>query len=285
MRMFKVAFACLAVGLMCLPATAQEGQPPADPGARPPGARGERGPGGMRGPMLTPEKAKAAWEVQAKHVAKGLTLSDDNAAKTVKAYVDARESHRAALEKARQEAMDKARSAAEEGKDNDADARDAARNAGAEMQKVITEALKAEQTKFEASIKKFLTADQATKVMASLGTFNPTWDNMADALIGFNLDSAKNDQALSTVETYVIAVGKVHDSDDREAARTATQEARKQLSDAMKGILSEEQFGKFQRTMVSGRGPGRGGPGGRGGDGAPGAPGDAPPGGRPDMPN
>ena len=57
---------------------------------------------------------------------------------------------------------------------------------------------------------------------------------------------------------------------DREAMRTAMQDARQKLLDTMKGILTEEQFGKFQATVGSRgmggpppeRGPG-GGPGGR----------------------
>src|SRR5690606_23764742 len=116
---------------------------------------------------------------------------------------------------------------------------------------------------------KSLTAEQTDTAMASLGTFNRNWDVMMDALAKFNLEPAKADAAFAATEKYVIALGKIRKNAeqagaDRTEVRKATQEARTELSDAMKQILTEEQFGQFQRSLMPGRGRG---PGMRGGEG------------------
>src|SRR5262249_46346373 len=91
-------------------------------------------------------------------------------------------------------------------------------------------------------------------------------DNMADAVAGFKLDATKQQDALVAMEDYVVAQGKARGQlrdGDRDAIRTAMQEAREKLSASMKKLLSEEQFKKFESTMQGGFG-GRGGGGGRG---------------------
>jgi hypothetical protein len=142
---------------------------------------------------------------------------------------------------------------------------------GAEGLKAMEEMNAREREKLQKALSATLSTDQTTKAIASLGTFNRQWDVMADAIAGFGLDSAKQQEALNAVEDFVIAQGKIRPGagGDREAMRSAMQESRQKLNDAMKKLLSEEQLAKFeQTTRGGGRGfTGPGGPGrGRGGD-------------------
>jgi hypothetical protein len=245
-----------AIGQNQPPATpAPAGDRPAQP-PQPSGDRPERGERGQRN-ALSPEKAKAAWEVQATGVSKRLSLSEDQTKAVVKAYVEARESHGKASQKARDEALQKMRD--NEGEDRQAQL--------AEMTKVMEDVNKAEREKLQKALSSSITADQATKATASLGTFNRQWDGMADAIAGFKLEAAKQQTALESVEDYVVSMAKIRPMDpnaDREANRTAMQDARTKLTDAVKKVLSEEQMKKFEETIrMPGRGGGPGGGGGR----------------------
>jgi hypothetical protein len=281
MQLCRLIVSSLAVGVIGLSALAQD--PPTGPGA-PPGRGGQvpGGPGGAAArPRLSPEKAKAAWEVEAKGVAKSLTLNDELTTKTVAAYSEARESQLAATEKLMREIADKeraARSAGEgdqgggEGADTSREQRAARR---AETQKQFAELNKAERDKLQAALAKFLSEEQTTKALATLGTFNPRWDAMVDAVIGFKLEEAKNTEALTAIQTFVEQVGKAGEMGPR--GGSPDPDARKQLTDTMKKLLSEEQFGQFQRIAggrpagARGEGAPEGGRGGAGGAGRGGA--------------
>ena len=197
--------------------------------------------------MVSPEKAKAAWEVEAKGVAGRLGLDAEKTKALAKAYSDARESHTAAQTKM----FDEMRGG---GGDR------------TEMRQKMEDMNKAEREKFEKALGATVNADQKTKVMGSLGTFNQQWDRVADAIVGFNLEPKKHQDVLNAVEDWVVAQGKARANmagGDREAAQTAMQESRKKLVDTVKPLLTEDQLGKFEAAM--GRG-GRGGPGGPGGN-------------------
>src|SRR4051812_19052272 len=113
MLKLKVLVCGLAVSSMSLaamaqpadkdkPASKQPDTKPGQPGERAPRGGGDRarGPGGMMGgEQLSIEKAKAAWDVEATGVASRLGLNADQTKTLVKAYEDARTSHRAASEK------------------------------------------------------------------------------------------------------------------------------------------------------------------------------------------
>ncbi len=247
--MYSVVF--LVAGCLGSSAIAQEkpaGQPDAKPGQ--PGGGGAGGGGGAprgRGgggmlPPLAPEKAKAAWEAQAKHVASGLGLDAPKTAALSKAYAEARTSHTEAGEKLRTEAMKTVQ--------------DGARPDVAAMQKKLDELNASEREKLQKAIAATVTAEQATKAMATLGTFSRQWDVMTDAMIGFKLETAKEAGAYKAMDDFVIASEKLRTSDDREARRTGMTEARKKLGEAMKAVLSEEQFKKFETLLPGG---GRGG--------------------------
>jgi hypothetical protein len=266
MRLVNVLVCSLALASGTLNAIAQEapkhdgGQPKGPgPGGKEggpggPGGGGGRQGGGQRREMMSPEKAKAAWEVEATGVAKRLSLSDDQTKAVVKAYTDARESQKVASEKQRKEMMEKMKEGGAGG--------------AGEMMKAMEESNKAERTKLETALTAAkLSSDQTSKAVASLGAFNMAWDAMADTLSGFNLEGAKKQDALNAVEDFVVAGSKARTAspEDREAQRTAMNDARTKLMDAMKKQLTDDQMKKFEGSV---RGPGgRGGPGGGRGEG------------------
>jgi polyhydroxyalkanoate synthesis regulator phasin len=253
MRLLKLIVPCLALSTVATSAIAQD-QPPkregGGGGGQPPtGERPQRG----QGPAaLSPEKAKAAWELQAQGVAKRLGFSEEQTKAVVKAYAEARESQSKATQKLRDDMREKMQ-------DESADRRAVM----AEQQKAIEELNKTERSKLEAAITKATSAEQATKAVTSLGTFNRQWDLMASTIAGFNLDAAKQQPALDAIETFVVAqsanVRQGPDA-DREAARTAMQETRQKLTDALAKVLSEDQMKAFEEATRGGRGAGRGGP-------------------------
>lgn len=277
MQTLKVLICCAAIGSMGLAASAQPpaGQPPA--GGRP-GAGGGGGGGQPRPAALAPEKAKAAWELEATGVAKRLGLSDDQAKAVVKAYAEARESHNAAAEKLRKEAADKrAKDAGNDGSDGNTPGG----GRGAEQRKAMEDMNAAERAKLHRALSGTLSADQTTKAVASLGTFNPIWDRMVDVLAGLHLEGAKQQDSLNAVEDFIVAQTKAIQSGaggDREAAQAARQEARQKLVDSLKKTLSEEQINKIEEALRAGGGRGgRPGGGAGGGDGGGGGDGNTPP--------
>lgn len=272
MRLMNLVVCGLAVGTLGFGALAQPAEKPAQPakeksaekpgekaaqpekgGERPAGRPGPGGPGGDRMPMgLAPEKATAAQELEATGVAKRLGLKEDQTKALVKAYTEARTSHAAAEQKLRKELADKAMNS---DPDNRAAMREEAMKANEEMNK-------AERAKFEKALGSAIPADQSAKALASLGTFTRQWDTWVDALAGFKLEAAKQQDALNAIEDFVVAQSKARAGagGDREAIRTAMQESRDKLTASMKKVLSEEQFTKFEESMRMGGG--RGGPGG-----------------------
>jgi hypothetical protein len=272
MRLFATFIvSTLALGLAAMPALAQNGgggkggEPPKEPAQKPPRDAGGAPGGAPRNPPMTAEKAKAAWQWEAKGVSKELGLSDDLATKTVNAYVDARENYKAAADKARKDAADKARGAGEGG---DAEAR---RGAMQEIQKAMAEMRKTEADKLSANLGKFLSKEQTEKAMTALGTFggfNGSWDQMVHAVAEFNLGDDKMYQALPPIQTYVVTTSKLRDSTDRSGIQQATRDARDKLNESMKKILNDTQMEQFQRKVGGNREPrgeGAGGPPGQGG--------------------
>ena len=252
MRKLSVLISCVAVGAMGLSALAQDKKPDQPPaGDRQPRGNRPGGPGGggmMRG-QLPPERAKAAWEAEATGVAKHAGLNEAQTKSLVAAYTAARESHAESMQKLMKEVRD----AAEGNERPDPQA----------MQEKMQGLNKAEKEKFQKAVGATLSADQAAKVLASLGSFNGQWDRWVDALGEFKLDPAKNQQAMDALETFVLASEKAR-AGDRETMRESMQAARESLNESMKKILNDEQFQKFESSM--GRGGQRGGgPGGQDG--------------------
>ncbi len=264
----------IMAGSMCLSALAQNAKPDQAP-PPPPRAPGDGGPGGgpgggmpgmgFGGRQLSPERAKAAWDLEANGVAHRLGVKDDKAKAVASAYAAARESQESAAEKLRSEAMQKA----QEGGNRMEAMRDAL--------KKVDELTAGEREKLKASLTGIIGAEQADKAIVPLGTFSRQWDNIADTFGTFKLDAAKQQEGLNAIEDYAVALdaaqkkiranaaggGQV----DREAMRAANQEGRQKLLDSMGKILNKEQMTKLEESLPgAGRGPGGGGrrPGGGG---------------------
>lgn len=312
MRMFNLAAMVLVAGLSCLPVSAQNA-PPDGPGAGGPPPRGEGGPrrggegapprgprgqgGGMMGRQLSPEKAKAAWEAEAKWVTRDFGLDEAKSKAVIASYTSAREEQQAGVQKLMEHMRD-----ARQGDNGGGDAPGAGTGAGAgaggagaaggegaggpggrfgqmqqEMQQKIAELNKTQREKLAADLGHSLSSDQVDKAMPLLGAFNPGWDSMIDAITGFKLDEAKNAAAFDAVQTYTLAVEQARANakpDDREATRNAVTENRKALMASLKNVLSEEQLKQFDNATSMGGGRGaRGGRGGGEGGGERGGPG------------
>lgn len=215
---------------------------------------------------MSPEQAQAAWEAQAKSVAGQIGLDDAKTQAVVKAYVDARKSHEAAAAKTRDELTAKARERQKDGGKDQEKGPGAGRNPGEAMNEVMDSMRKlndAERAKLKTALSTSLSADQVTKAMGPLGTFDRSWDGMTNALMGFKLDAAKQKDAMLAVQSYVIAGSKARESGKMDEVRETMRAERDTLMSKMKGILSEDQMKEFQASMA--RGGGQGGRGGRGG--------------------
>lgn len=267
MKSARVLVSCLVLGCG-FAAVAQDSQPDAQPAKQPaaqpggqPGGPGPRGPregGGRMAPaLLTAEQSAAAWKFQSEGVAASLGLDSEKTATLAKTYHDARASNLETTEKLRKEIAEK-REQGEEG-----------RAAIGELQQKLLEAARTSRESFEKALAGVLTPEQVTKAMSSLGTFNRQWDVMSDAVLGFKLDAAKQAEATKAMQTYVESMNAGRrGAGPGEGAGPNMAEARAALTDAMKKVLSDEQFGKFQAATGMGgrRGGGQGG-GGQGGGG------------------
>ena len=260
MRSLNILICSLAVGVLGASAWAQP-QPDSGQGQGQNRPRPPRGDQGGRPQELSAEKAKAAWELEATAVSQQIGLNDSQTAAVVKAYSNARTSYAAASEKLRKD-MQAKRDAAGDG-DNG--------NSRGEAMKAMNDLTTAEKGKLQAALASSLTPDQVTKAVEPLGTFNPGWDRMVDQISGYKLTAANQQTALKAIQDYVVSTGKARASmqgggGDRDAMRTAMQDAQQKLNDSLKKVLSADQMTKFDSVMPRGRG-GRGGGGGGGGGG------------------
>lgn len=266
MKLGQLIVSGIAASVLSFGALAQEqqSQPQREPGQRAPGGPREGGGGGggfgLGGRQLSPERAAAAWNLQATGVAGRLGLNAEQTKALVSAYVAARQSHNAEADKLRQEAMQRR----EEG-------------GGPEgMREIMTklqELDKSQRESLEKSLTGAIGADAAAKAMPSLGLFSRQWDNLTDVFSTFKLDSAKQQAGLNAIEEFATTSGAAQlraraprgpdgggeGAPDREAMRAAAQESRQKLLAAMQPILNKEQLTKLEESMGGGgRGPGGG---------------------------
>lgn len=262
-RLSYALIASAAIGFAVAPVLAQQDSPP-------PGRGGAAAGGAPRGNMpqqMSPEQLKAVYEAQVNHVGKAAGLGADQHSKLVTAYLAARDSQTKAVEAARTKIQEERRAAAAEGGEGGRGRGGA--GAAEEMQRALEAVNTSEREKFQKSISEFLDADQTKKVIGSLGNFDRQWDQLTNAVVTLKLDGDKQDQAMTSTLVYTTTVLKARENTDREAQREATVEARRKMMDDMRALLTEEQFGQFQRaTGGAGRGQGAPGAGGRGGAGS-----------------
>ncbi len=210
-----------------------------------------QGPG--RPPRLTPEQSKAAWAIEAKHVAGKLELSEEATGKLVKAYSDAQTAYAESMNKKREELQ-------AQGGD-----REGMRGA---FRKAMEEVRTAEREKFSAALAAFLNEEQTKKVVSQLGGFNGSLDNMVNILAGFKLED-KQAKALDLVLAYTLEQTKLWtqatgEQQDFAALREKMTALKTKLDTDLGEILSNEQLAKWKEATAP---RGRGGFGG-GGQGA-----------------
>ena len=205
-----------------------------------------------RGPQLAPEKVEAAIALEAKGVARDLELSEDAAEQLLAAYRDARHSH----QKGMAELFGQGGGGGGMGR-------------FMEMQELSEK----EGAKLKSATEAFLSEDQTTKALESLGTFSRQWDRLVDTLIGFQLEDGPLYSGLGFVTRYVVDSEKARSEAmanmDFQSMRGARQELKAALDASLAGILSETQAASWKEATAS-RGPRGGGPG-HGPGGGPGA--------------
>lgn len=218
-------------------------------------------PGGFGG-GFNPEELAKAWGVEASSVAKSLSLNEEQSKKLLDAYKASRES----LGKA----MADLRSGGSDGGGREA------------FRKAVTD----ERAKFETALKGFLDADQTSKVLASLGSFDLRFDLMTNSLAGLGLEEKAMADAMGVVSAYIAESAKAREAagGDRDKMRETAKPLRDKLDADLGKILTAEQVAKLQelpgfRLGGPGGGRQRDGEGGRRGGGAPGggAPAGVPP--------
>lgn len=200
--------------------------------------------GGFGGPPLAPEKAEAAWKLQADSASIGLKLdSKEQSEKVREAYMAARNSH--------QKAMGELRSSIGGG-------------GGREMFQAFRELNQKERAKLSEALDTFLSEEQTTQTMASLGTFSRTWDRYVDVLAGFEFEGKELYSALKLLQIHTVDSDKARSeaiaNQDFQSMRSMRQELKAKLDTDLADVLSEEQLAKWKEQTPA-RGPG-GRPGG-----------------------
>lgn len=222
-----------------------------------------------RDPM-TPEKAKAAWALEAAGVGRRVGATEDQIKVVADAYAKTRERYRRSADGLDEAALRKAKNIGKalnviDNVVNTAEARNNAFNRlGSELQRDQDQLKAAEQKELRRVISGTLSAEQTSDAMVSLGTFDTSWDLMADAVAGFDLDPEKQQRTLETVEVFVRGYDKLsplasghglppgtpaEKSKALETARKELRQLRLTLNDSMKDILSPEQFTRFEAAQ------------------------------------
>ncbi len=209
-----------------------------------------QGPG--RAARMTPEQLKAAWALEARHVAGKLGLAEEATGKLVKAYTDAQTAYTEAVNKKREELR--------AGGD-----REGARGA---MRTAFEEIRKSERDKFATALAGFLTEEQAKTALGQLGGFSNSLDRMVHVLAGFKLED-KQVKAFDLVFAYSLEQAKLWtpgtgEQQDFAALREKMTALKTKLDTDLAEILSNEQLETWkQATTFRGRGAGGGGQGAR----------------------
>lgn len=218
------------------PAAQKESPAPQEPAAKPaPPTRPERPASRPDRPMGNHDKE---WGVQAKTIAQQLGLSAEQTEKLTQAYADARRG----LQTATAEKFGQ-------------------RGGGRPDFAAMREVSQTEKAKFETAVKAFLSPENVSKVMATLGSFNRRWDMMTAALGQMGLSEEINSKALALVADYVAETGSVTEgaaAGDFQALREKMQPMKDKLDGELAKILAPDQLEKW-KEYTSRRGGMRGG--------------------------
>lgn len=258
----KRTIALIAVTSICLiaaPALAQDGP------------RSGRRQGQAR--QLDPEKAKAAWKLQAEGVASRLGVDEAGTAQVVSAYVAARTSHTKAVQDQRRKMREEREASRDEhtgdgsavgGERSERQWRGDRTGRGAELREANRALMKTERARLEESLTSVLSGEDLEQAVAALGTFNGQWDRLVNAVAGLDASKEKTMSALGPIETYVASITKIRAGGDRSSMRESMRGARDDLHASLSYVLTEPQVEKVLATMSSGRRRGPGGGEGRG---------------------
>ena len=292
MSIRRILTVVLTLAAISLPVYAQGDPAGAGPGGR--AGSGDQPPQRDRAramQQLSPEKAEAAWKLQAQGMAKGLGLSEEAAPILVSAYVKARQSVQEGLDKLRSDrpqrddrpqrgagrgapgapgASGGSGAQGAPGQDDDTDRPQRRRPPGAfgqadenprgEYQEKRNKLLADAREKLRADLSPILAGAQLEYAVAVLGTFSGAWDVMVDALAGFKLGEEKTYAALKPIEVHIAETATLERGprQDRGADMQARLESRQKLLDAMKDLLDDKQYAAFQRAVPGGRTRGQG---------------------------
>ena len=234
MRRFITLLSTSCLLTVAAPVAAQEHTPSlSDTAADARPQRDRPGRGAERVQRLSADEATAAWTAQAAGVATRLQLDDAATAALVEAYVGARTAHREALEARRAERADGERGERRRGTRGPDPATVEARD------------------DLRAALGSHLETEAVDTAMQSLGRFDRRWDMMVHAIAGFELDAARRDAALRTVQQYVESIGALDGREPR-ASREARREALDRLQFGLGEVLDDDQLAELQ-SMVSPR--------------------------------
>ena len=192
----------------------------------------------QRGQQISPKKLAEAWTMQATYVAGTLDLSEEQTAKLVDAYKQARESYTTSLPeriKLERESVTDRESRAQV------------------VSKARENTVKAEIAKIEEALSG-LSEDKVKKAVAQLGTFSAEWDRMVLVVDDLKLGDEQT-EVLELITAHVVdytaARNKAMASGDRQAGRNTRQEFKTKLDDDLKEILSDKQMDTWNMLMPS----------------------------------
>ena len=191
---------------------------------------------GLGSSGLPPEKALAAWKLQSACVAQALNLSDSNTALLEQAYTNARTAHMEAARKLETQVADRM-----------------------ERYEALLKLRDTERIKLENNVRNFLTAEQVSRAMGSLGAFDSEGDSYVDTLAGYGLPREVLAQAVSLVTQYTTGANKALQeaaaSQDIYAWFEARHDLKQALDTALAEVLSEGHLAQWkERTSTRRRG-------------------------------
>ncbi len=193
--------------------------------------------GGFGGPQLSPEKAEAAWKLQADSALADLKFDNkEQAEKVCEAYVAARKSQQVAMNELRESS-----------------------GGGRGMWQAFQELRQQERDKLSEALNAILNEEQTTQAMASLGTFSGSWDRFVDVLASLGLEKDALSPALKLVLAHTVdtqkALSEAMANQDFESLRSRWPELKATLDAGLAEVLSEEQLAKWkEQTPARGRG-------------------------------
>jgi len=221
--------------------------------AAPAWAQAGRGPQAQRQQRsLAPEAQETAWSWQARGIAHDMQLDEATTDKLVVAYVDSRKTLGEKV-KAEAQSARKARGKKEGGNPPEARERERSR-AGAEATRAMADAAR---TELNASIGAFLSPEQTTKAMESLGAFGRQWDRMVHVAITMEPPVTEPYAALTAIANYNRTTHALRGKGDREQMRDDVKTAREQLKKELATVMTTEQLEQFDKATRLRRGPAR----------------------------